>query len=75
MGDIIRIQHRGLVGDLKVGSTVVVESCDENFLCLRVATFADKADDLRVASPKQHAADMAEMKAAGVADERGEDDK
>ena len=75
MDNIVKIQHRGISeGTLQVGSSVVVESIDANELCLRVATFAD-AVDLRVASPAQHAADMAEMKEAHVADERKDSDE
>jgi len=70
MDKIIKIQHRGIVGEaLVVGSSVVIESCDANELCLRVAPLASTGDH-RVASKKQHASDMAEMKEAQVLDQR-----
>jgi len=70
MGDIVKIQHRGIVGDLAVGSSVVVELIDENHLHLRVATLGDPVVERRVATPQQQADDVAEMQEAGISDQR-----
>ena len=36
MDNVVKIQHRGNVGELPIGSSVVIESCDANELCLRI---------------------------------------
>lgn len=48
MDNLLKIQHRGIeAGTIEVGSSVVVESFDENWLCLRVPQTAAAAEEAR----------------------------